>query len=119
MAPPGRAAAQMAYDRVTRKVILFGGFSGRQYLGDTWLWDGNALRWTRAAPIHSPPAVTGPMVFTDPNGHVDDLAVSMATSTRQRCGSGTDRTGASCSLPNFRMLALSRRSALTRSGMKR
>ena len=73
MAPPARSAAQMAYDRVTRKVILFGGFNGRQYLGDTWQWDGNTSKWTRAAPIHSPPAVTGPMLFTDPNGHVDEF----------------------------------------------
>ncbi len=73
IAPPARSAAQIAYDRVTRKVILFGGFNGRQYLGDTWLWDGNTLRWTRITPVHSPPAVTGPMVFTDPNGHVDEF----------------------------------------------
>ena len=38
--PPVRAAAQMAYDSITRKVVLFGGYNGTNYLGDTWLWDG-------------------------------------------------------------------------------
>ena len=69
--PPARAAAQMAYDAVTQKVVLFGGFNGRSYLGDTWLFDGNTLRWIRARPAHSPTPVTSPMLFTDPNGHVD------------------------------------------------
>jgi hypothetical protein len=69
VAPPPRAAAQMAYDSHTRKIILFGGYNGRNYLGDTWLWDGKSR--TRAQPAHHPKAVTSPMLFTDPNGHVD------------------------------------------------
>jgi hypothetical protein len=69
--PLPRAAAQMAYDEVTQKIVLFGGFNGRHYLGDTWVFDGNTLRWVQARPVHSPAPVTGPMVFTDPNGHVD------------------------------------------------
>ena len=73
-APPGRANAQMAYDRLTHKVVLFGGYDGRHYLGDTWLWDGRASTWTQAFPTHSPRAVTGPMVFPDPNDdHVDEF----------------------------------------------
>ncbi len=69
--PPARTNAQIAYDAVTQKVVLFGGFNGRNYLGDTWLWDGTASQWTQVRPAHSPTAVTGPMLFTDPNGSVD------------------------------------------------
>jgi hypothetical protein len=73
VASAARANAQMAYDRLTQEVVLFGGYDGRRDLGDTWLWDGNASTWTRAAPAHSPKALTGPMVFTDPNGRVDEF----------------------------------------------
>ena len=70
-APPPRAAAQMTYDFVVQKVVLFGGFDGTNYLGDTWLWDGSTLQWTQATPNNHPPAVTGPMLFPDPNGRAD------------------------------------------------
>ena len=70
-APPARTAAQMTYDSVTQKVVLFGGYNGTNYLGDTWLWDGSTLQWTQATPQHNPPAVTGPMLFPDPNGRAD------------------------------------------------
>jgi len=70
-APPARTAAQMTYDSVAQKVVLFGGFDGMNYLGDTWLWDGSTLQWTQARPQHNPPAVTGPMLFPDPNGRAD------------------------------------------------
>jgi hypothetical protein len=69
-APPARAAAQMTYDSVTQKVVLFGGFNGT-YLNDTWLWDGSTLQWTQATPAHHPTAVTGPMLFPDPDGRAD------------------------------------------------
>ena len=69
--PPARAAAQMTYDSVAQKVVLFGGFDGTNYLGDTWLWDGSTLQWTQATPAHQPTAVTGPMLFPDPNGRAD------------------------------------------------
>ena len=69
--PVARAAAQMAYDAVSRQVVLFGGFNGRNYLGDTWIFDVSTSRWTRVRTAHSPTPVTSPMLFTDPNGHVD------------------------------------------------
>jgi len=69
--PPARAAAQMAYDSVTQKVVLFGGFDGANYLGDTWLWDGTTSQWRHARTAHHPRRVTGPMLFPDPNGRVD------------------------------------------------
>jgi hypothetical protein len=61
----------MAYDTVTHKVVLFGGYDGRNYLGDTWLWDGATSQWTAAKTAHRPTPVTGPMLFPDPNGRVD------------------------------------------------
>ncbi|MBO0694644.1 MAG: hypothetical protein J2P56_00935 [Verrucomicrobia bacterium] len=70
-APPPRSAAQMTYDSATQKVVLFGGYNGTDYLGDTWLWDGSTLQWTQATPNHQPTAVTGPMLFPDPNGKAD------------------------------------------------
>ncbi len=72
-APSARANAQMAYDRHVRKVILFGGYDGHKDLGDTWLWDGTTSTWTQATPAHSPKAVTGPMLFTDFDGRVDEF----------------------------------------------
>jgi len=63
----------MAYDRKTHNVVLFGGYDGTHDLSDTWLWDGSTSTWTEATPQHSPGHLTGPVVFTDPNGHVDEF----------------------------------------------
>src|SRR5439155_975973 len=61
-----------AYDRVTHQLVLFGGYDGTNYLGDTWTWDGSDNSWTHRQTATHPPKVTGPMLFTDPlNGHVD------------------------------------------------
>lgn len=56
--PPGRSLASMAFDPMSRRVILFGGY-GRtgQVLGDTWAWDGSD--WTLLSPTVSPPARAG------------------------------------------------------------
>lgn len=69
-APSRRANAQMAYDSIRGKIVLFGGYNGSSYLGDTWIWNGATSQWTKANPIQSPTAVTGPMVFTLPGGAV-------------------------------------------------
>lgn len=70
--PTPRAAAGMAYDRVTGELVLFGGYDGTRHLGDTWTWDGASLSWTYRNPATKPPGVSGPLLFTDPlNGHVD------------------------------------------------
>ena len=61
-APPARSYLAMTYDSVTQEVVLFGGYDGTNYLGDTWLWDGSTLQWTQATPKHHPTAVTGPML---------------------------------------------------------
>jgi len=72
VSPGPRAAAGMAYDRQTQKLILFGGFVGSTLLDDTWTWDGATSSWTQATPHHIPTGATNPMLFTDPrNGHAD------------------------------------------------
>lgn len=58
-ASPSPRTAAMAYDAVTEKVTLFGGYNGAggvQY-GDTWTWDG--ATWTQLFPVTSPSALTG------------------------------------------------------------
>src|SRR5260370_42405140 len=39
--PSARGGAAMAYDWVSRKMVLFVGYSGGSLLGDTWTFDGN------------------------------------------------------------------------------
>ena len=72
VAPPARAAAAFAYDAVSRKVVLFGGFHAPADLGDTWTWDGAHSKWLQQRPTTSPPALTGPAGFTGPlAGHAE------------------------------------------------
>jgi hypothetical protein len=50
--PPARGLSQMAYDRTTGSVVLFGGVGLGGALGDTWLWqNGN---WIQQYPSASP-----------------------------------------------------------------
>ena len=42
----------MTYDAATGLVVLFGG--GPKPFADTWMWNG--VDWTKARPLHSPPA---------------------------------------------------------------
>ncbi|MBV9103016.1 MAG: hypothetical protein JO060_05450 [Candidatus Eremiobacteraeota bacterium] len=50
--PSRRAAFAMAYDPVSKKVVLFGGYSGSSYLADTWTFDGAS--WQLQHPSTSP-----------------------------------------------------------------
>lgn len=51
--PTPRESHAMAWDPVSRRVLLFGGFDGRPAgLGDTWCWDG--VSWTELRPASSP-----------------------------------------------------------------
>ncbi|HEV2450011.1 MAG TPA: kelch repeat-containing protein, partial [Thermoplasmata archaeon] len=52
--PPARGGAMMAYDANDNYVLLFGGYNGSIYFGETWSWDGN--NWTKLALSPSPPA---------------------------------------------------------------
>lgn len=53
-APAPRAAQAMAYDPVSGKVVLFGGFGTFRYFGDTWTFDGTT--WTQVATPVAPSA---------------------------------------------------------------
>jgi hypothetical protein len=62
----------MSFDRIAGKLVMFGGFNGSQYIGDTWIWDGATETWSQASPTTLPDPVTLPMMFTDPkNGHAE------------------------------------------------
>jgi len=57
VSPTPRAGMAMAYDAVSRKIVLFGGLgANRRYFGDTWTFDGET--WTKLTPQLSPPART-------------------------------------------------------------
>jgi hypothetical protein len=67
--PSARDGGTMAYDPATRTVLLygglaFGGSTGQEALGDTWVWDGE--RWTELHPRSSPPPLTGALMAWDP-----------------------------------------------------
>jgi hypothetical protein len=66
--PPRRGAATMAFDKHAKKLVMFGGFnfSNRKYLQDTWTWNGATSMWSPVKMGKSPPAASGPMLFTDP-----------------------------------------------------
>src|SRR5438105_15651547 len=60
--PSPREGPMVAYDPVSRKVVLFGGFDGTSYLNDTWTFDGT--NWTRVTtPVAPPVRVVGAMAF--------------------------------------------------------
>lgn len=55
--PPPRDAHRMATDLATHRVVMFGGWNGSVYLGDTWeydglAWTGKALPGPRARALH-------------------------------------------------------------------
>ena len=52
MSPGPRVGPAMAYDAVYREVILFGGYNGSAYLGDTWEFFHN--QWVELTPLDSP-----------------------------------------------------------------
>jgi hypothetical protein len=54
--PSARLGPAMAYDPVSKKIVLFGGF-GTTYLNDTWTFDGTT--WTKQQTSVAPPVRTG------------------------------------------------------------
>jgi hypothetical protein len=50
--PSARFAAKMAYDRLDKSILLFGGGAGGGLPDDTWLWDGTT--WIEQRPLHHP-----------------------------------------------------------------
>jgi N-acetylneuraminic acid mutarotase len=53
--PDGRFNIGMVYDSDNRKIVLFGGFSANDRIGDTWIYDIAANTWTAVTPQVSPP----------------------------------------------------------------
>ena len=51
--PSDRSAMAMAYDPVSKKVVVFGGFDATGYLNDTWVFDGST--WSQVATPTAPP----------------------------------------------------------------
>lgn len=51
--PPARWAHRMVFDAALGKVVLFGGFSGGNYVNDMWTWDGS--NWTMVTSRTLPP----------------------------------------------------------------
>lgn len=52
--PSPRAAGAMAYDPVSKKLVLFGGFDANSHLNDTWTFNG--AKWTQ---VQTPVAPSG------------------------------------------------------------
>jgi M6 family metalloprotease-like protein len=68
VSPPARDSAAMAYDAVSQKVVLFGGYWAFGIANDTWTWDGS--NWTQMNPLNSPsPRVNAGMAFDPMHGN--------------------------------------------------
>ena len=65
--PSPRAVSAMAYDPVSKKVVMFGGFNDTTYLNDTWTWDGTT--WTQANTPVAPSPRTSAMMAYDLASH--------------------------------------------------
>jgi len=61
--PSAREQFAMAYDAMHGRVVLFGGFNGSSYLGDTWVWNGTT--WALQTPAASPTARYGASMAYD------------------------------------------------------
>jgi len=62
-APSVRMGPAMAYDKVSRKLVLFGGFGASQNLNDTWTFDGTT--WTEISTAVAPPPRNGASMTYD------------------------------------------------------
>ncbi len=62
VSPPERAYPSMAYDPVSKKIVLFGGYNGA-YLNDTWTFDGKT--WTQMQTAVAPPPRTNASMAFD------------------------------------------------------
>jgi hypothetical protein len=63
--PSARTYSTMAYDPVSKKIVLFGGFGGsaQTFLNDTWTFDGTT--WTEQNTSVAPPVRTGASMAFD------------------------------------------------------
>jgi N-acetylneuraminic acid mutarotase len=53
-APTARGAPAFAYDSSSKVFVLFGGFHGREYLNDTWIFDPKKGEWNNTRPARPP-----------------------------------------------------------------
>src|ERR1041385_3535515 len=65
--PTARSYFAIAYDVTSRRVIMFGGDSGTDYLNDTWSFDG--ATWTKVETPIAPPARTNAQMAYDRRAH--------------------------------------------------
>jgi hypothetical protein len=61
--PAARSYPAMAYDPVSKRVVLFGGYSAKGYLNDTWTFDGTT--WTQESPSVAPSVRTAAGIAAD------------------------------------------------------
>jgi hypothetical protein len=108
-APPARYGAAIAFDPVSKELILFGGATtGDQphpgdpsRLADTWAWDGKM--WTQLHPAVSPPSLYGARMVLDPisghlllisgSGQLDSNSLLLQQGTWSWDGQNWSRTG--------------------------
>src|SRR6185436_10346304 len=60
--PPAAYSVGTAYDAARGRLVVFGGYTRGQYVGDTWEWDGAS--WSRV-PGPGPLARNGPAMVYD------------------------------------------------------
>jgi len=68
--PPSRLSPGLVYDPSHHQVILFGGYSSRGRLDDTWLLDLNDYEWEEVNPALSPPARSDLGMAYDGSNHI-------------------------------------------------
>jgi hypothetical protein len=52
--PEPRWGHKMVYEKSTGTILLFGGYDGKKYYDDTWIWNGNMATWEKVAPVTIP-----------------------------------------------------------------
>jgi hypothetical protein len=82
-APPPRYGHQMAYDKVSGKVVLYGGAGLYDYekYRDTWTYDLEKNIWTNMSPSDSPAECTGVAMAYDEDYKVEVLYDSVNNAT--------------------------------------
>ena len=54
--PEPRWGHQMAYDHSMGTILLFGGYDGKKFYDDTWIWKGNEASWEKVSVESAPSA---------------------------------------------------------------
>ncbi len=65
--PSQRLGMSTAYDPISRRLVLFGGYDGAAYFADTWVFDGKD--WSMLRPASAPPVRTGAGLAYDAVSH--------------------------------------------------